>query len=198
MSYTQAERLALIRKNAEEGAKLRRALVDLHAERISDVAARMAAAIGGGHKILICGNGGSAADSSHLATELVVRLTAQRNRPALPAISLAADASAITAAGNDFGFESIFARQVEALGQKGDLLLALSTSGNSRNLLRAVEVARHKGMGVIALLGGAGGELADKVDHAVIVPSDSTARIQEEHHFILHTLVELVELDLFA
>ncbi len=198
MSLTDKERINLLRKKSDEALELRRQVIEDQSTAISALAARMAAVIGAGKKILVCGNGGSAADSSHLVTELVVRLSAERNRTALPALSLTADSAVLTAVGNDYGYERIFARQVEALGVKGDMLLVLSTSGNSRNVIRAIEVATKQTMITGALLGGEGGELKGKVDSPVIIPSESTQRIQEEHKFIIHLLVELVESDLFG
>lgn len=198
MSTSNEERLKLIRKAGDDGIKLRRTVIEEHAKAIGDLASRISAVIGGGHKVLVCGNGGSAADSSHLVAELVVRLTSQRNRTALPAISLTADSAIITATGNDYGYERIFARQVEALGAKGDMLLTLSTSGKSPNLLLAVEAAQKHKMITAGLLGGNGGHLLSRLDSAIVIPHDSTQRIQEEHKFLIHTLVELVEMDLFG
>ena len=198
MSLKPEERISFLKKSADDAISLRRTLIEDHLKSISDLAARMAAVIGGGRKILVCGNGGSAADSSHLVTELVVRLAASRNRTALPAISLAADSAVLTASGNDFGFDQVFARQVEALGGAGDMLLLLSTSGKSSNLLRAAETAIKRKLVVCALLGADGGDLLEFVEESVIVPSDSTQRIQEEQKFIIHALVELIESDLFG
>ena len=198
MSLKPEERISFIKKSAEDAISLRRLVIEDHVRSISDLAARMAAVIGGGRKILVCGNGGSAADSSHLVTELVVRLTSARNRTALPALSLASDAAVITASGNDFGFDQIFARQVEALGGAGDMLLLLSTSGKSANLLRAAETAVKKKLIVCALLGADGGDLAGVVEQSVIIPSDCIQRIQEEQKFVIHSLVELIETDLFG
>lgn len=149
-----------------------------------------------GGKLLLCGNGGSAADAQHLATECMVRLQAER-RP-IPALALTTDTSLLTAAGNDWGFETIFARQVEGLGQAGDVLLALSTSGNSRNVLRAVEVARCRNIRTIGLLGHDGGALRERVDLAVVVPSSNTQRIQEVHITIGHILCETLERQVVA
>ncbi|MFQ5608467.1 MAG: SIS domain-containing protein [Candidatus Zixiibacteriota bacterium] len=198
MSLTAQERLEYIKKQAESALALRREVAGELSGKISDIAARIAAVIGGGQKILACGNGGSAADSSHFVAELVVRLTARRNRTALPAIALTADTAVMTAAANDYGYERVFARQVEALGAKGDLLFALSTSGNSVNVLRAIETAQDKGMITVGLLGGNGGDMLAALDLAIVIPSASTQRIQEEHKFIIHTLVELIESDLFG
>jgi D-sedoheptulose 7-phosphate isomerase len=147
-------------------------------------------------KLLLCGNGGSAADCQHIAGELVNRLTADFPRPALPAIALTTDTSVLTAFANDFGFEGVFERQVQALGRPGDALLGISTSGSSINVLRAVAAARALGMHTMALT-GARGRLKDLVDIAIAVPSDSTQHIQEAHLTIEHLLCYLVERDLY-
>jgi phosphoheptose isomerase len=150
-----------------------------------------------GGKLLICGNGGSAADAQHWATEFVGRFLIPE-RPGYPAIALCADGSLMTAWANDFGFETVFARQVQALGQPWDVLICISTSGNSRNLVQACRAAAGKGMPIIGLLGNDGGALAALVDVPIIVPSHSTPRIQEVHLHILHTITELVENHLTA
>jgi D-sedoheptulose 7-phosphate isomerase len=136
-------------------------------------------ALKGGGKLLLFGNGGSAADAQHLATELTVRYV--RERAPIPAIALTTDTSALTAIGNDMGFDQLFARQVQALGRAGDLAIGISTSGRSRNVIRALEVARELGLGAAALTGGDGGSLPGLADPLVIVPSRTTARIQEMH-----------------
>lgn len=146
-----------------------------------------------GNKLLLCGNGGSAADCQHIATELMIRLSHHIQRPALPAIALTTDSSNLTAGGNDIGFENVFARNVEGLGVLGDVLLAISTSGNSPNVLKAVEMAQSKGMKVIGFLGGSGGKLKSLVDLPIVVPSSNTQRIQEGHITIAHIVCELVE-----
>jgi len=151
-----------------------------------------------GKKLLLCGNGGSAADCQHIATELMIRLSHHIQRPALPAIALTTDSSNLTAGGNDIGFENVFARNVEGLGIKGDVLLAISTSGNSPNVVKAVEMAQSKGMKVIGFLGGNGGKLKSVVDLPIVVPSSNTQRIQEGHITIAHIICELVEDKLFA
>ncbi len=144
--------------------------------------------------LFFCGNGGSAADAQHLATEYVVRY--MRNRTAYPAVALTTDTSLITAAGNDFGFDRIFSRQVEALAKPGDLLIIHSTSGNSPNLLRAAEAARDKRVAVLALTARGGGALAALADHTVVVPTQRTDRAQELHLCIQHIICDLVERDL--
>ncbi len=151
-----------------------------------------------GNKLLLCGNGGSAADCQHIATEFMIRLSHHIQRPALPAIALTTDSSNLTAAGNDIGFENVFARNVEGLGALGDVLLAISTSGNSPNIIKAVETAQAKGMKVIGLLGGSGGKIRPIVDLPIVVPSSNTQRIQEGHITIAHIICELVEDKLYG
>jgi D-sedoheptulose 7-phosphate isomerase len=144
-----------------------------------------------GNKLLVCGNGGSAADASHFATELVVRFA--RNRPAQPAICLASDSAIVTAAGNDYGFDEIFARQVTAFGATGDVLIALTTSGNSPNVKRALEEAKARKLKTIAFLGRDGASTIGIADVELLVKGESTARIQEAHQLLLHVLCEIVE-----
>lgn len=144
-----------------------------------------------GSKIFICGNGGSAADAQHFAAELTGRF--ERERRALPAVALTTDTSAITAIGNDYGFEFIFSRQLEALARPGDLLIGISTSGNSGNVLKAVSYAKANQIKTIGLLGRDGGQLAKAVDVAVVVPSERTARIQEMHILIVHIWCEMLD-----
>jgi D-sedoheptulose 7-phosphate isomerase len=151
-----------------------------------------------GNKLLLCGNGGSAADCQHIATELMIRLSHHIKRPALPAIALTTDTSNLTAGGNDIGFENVFARNVEGLGNKGDVLLAISTSGNSSNVIKAVDMAHKKGMKVIGFLGGNGGKLKDLVDLPIIIPSSNVQRIQEGHITVAHIICELVEHKLYG
>lgn len=150
-----------------------------------------------GKKMLICGNGGSAADCQHIATEFMIRLSHDIQRPALPAIALTTDSSNLTAGGNDIGFDNVFARNVEGLGSEGDVLLAISTSGNSPNVIKAAEMARMKGMNVIGFLGGTGGKLKPLVDVAVVIPSSNVQRIQEGHITAAHILCEGVEGSLY-
>jgi len=150
------------------------------------------------HKLLLCGNGGSAADCQHIATELMIRLSHHIQRPALPAIALTTDTSNLTAGGNDIGFENVFARNVEGLGNKGDVLLAISTSGNSPNVINAVEIAHKKGMKVVGFLGGNGGKLKAIVDLPIIIPSSNVQRIQEGQITVAHIICELVEDKLYG
>jgi D-sedoheptulose 7-phosphate isomerase len=144
-----------------------------------------------GNKLLVCGNGGSATDASHFATELVVRFA--KNRRPLPAICLTSDSGILTAAANDYGFDEIFARQVEALAQSGDVLICLTTSGNSKNLIRALEKAKARKLKTIAFLGRDGGSTIGIADLDVLIKSDSTARVQEAHQLLLHVLCEVIE-----
>ena len=144
-----------------------------------------------GHKLLVCGNGGSAAEASHFATEFVVRFI--KDRPAYPAICLNADGGLLTAAGNDYGFDEVFSRQVAAFGQRGDVLICLTTSGKSPNIHRAVEEAKQRGVTTITLLGRAGGPMLGASDIELIVRGESTARIQEGQMLLLHVLCEAVE-----
>ncbi len=157
----------------------------------------LADALGQGGKVLLCGNGGSAADAQHIAAELVIRYRGQVQRPALPAIALTVDPSLMTAGGNDIGFENVFARSVEALGCRGDVLVAISTSGKSENVRRAAEQARMQGVIVIGLFGGDGGTIAPLCDDAVIVPSSVTAHIQECHIMIGHIWCSIIEAQLY-
>jgi D-sedoheptulose 7-phosphate isomerase len=149
------------------------------------------AAILRGQKILIAGNGGSAADAQHIAAEFVGRY--EKDRPSMPAIALTVDTSALTAISNDFGFEAIFSRQIEGLGQKGDVFIGISTSGNSKNIVKAVQTARQKGLNIILFLGKDGGILRGQGDVELIVPSERTARIQEMHILIGHIICSFVE-----
>ncbi len=188
----------LIADAADESSKLRRLVAESLSKPLIELAETISGVIGSGGKLLICGNGGSAGDSSHMATELIVRLTSERNRQALPAIALTADTSILTACGNDYGFDQIFARQVQGLGKPGDALILISTSGNSPNLIKAAEAARELNILTVGLLGGTGGKLLPFCDKKLIVPHRSTQRIQEEHIFLIHLLVELIESDLCA
>ncbi|MGB6483349.1 MAG: SIS domain-containing protein [Candidatus Acidiferrales bacterium] len=180
-----------IREQLRESAKVKESFPDELLEKIARCAEVSASAIKGGHKIVFFGNGGSAADAQHLAAELVVRL--ERERPGLPAISLATNTSVLTAAGNDLGFERIFSRQIESLVSADDVLVALSTSGNSANVLNGVDAGRARRAFVVGLTGETGGKLAGKVDLLLNVPSRNAQRIQEAHITIGHIVCALVE-----
>lgn len=177
------------------------AAIEIHKQAINSIAdlepelktviSAVATAVKAGHTVFSCGNGGSAADAQHFATELTGRY--ETDRRGYPAISLTTDSSALTSIGNDFGFEHIFSRQLDALGKQGDILIGISTSGNSKNVCEAVKVAKDKGILTIGLLGRNGGELAALVDHAIVIPVQSTPRIQEAHILILHLICEAFE-----
>lgn len=165
----------------------------LSEEKIIDaVGALIVRALKSGRKILSCGNGGSACVAEHFTEELMGRF--RLDRAPLPAISLTLSSALITCVANDYSFGDIFSRQVQALAQSGDILIVFSTSGNSPNIIRAIEVAREKGVTTVGLLGRSGGLAADSVDYSVVVKSDSTARIQEVHTFLIHHFCEMVEI----
>ena len=165
-------------------------LFDLDAQ-VAKAADLIEESLRAGNKLLVCGNGGSAADASHFATEFVVRFT--KDRPAYPAICLSGDGGLLTAAGNDYGFDEVFARQVAAFGLEGDVLICLTTSGKSRNVERALEEAKAHKLKTIAFLGRDGGSTIGMADVDLLVHSDSTARIQEAHQLLLHVLCETIE-----
>ena len=150
-------------------------------------------AIQEGNKLMLCGNGGSAADAQHLAAEMLVRLRPNNNREGIPAIALAQDTSTITACGNDFGYDQLFERLVQTLGHKGDILIAITTSGNSKNIIAAMRAAKKMGILVFGFLGSKGGEALKYCDEAFVVPSNNTGRIQESHITAGHALMELIE-----
>lgn len=178
-----------------ESAETKRILQELSLE-IEKAARLLTDAIKNSRKILLAGNGGSAEMSAHIAAEFVGRYKMERK--ALPAIALTTDLAAITAIGNDYGFDRVFERQLEALGREGDVFIALTTSGNSKNLIKAVEKAKELNIQVIGLLGKDGGKMKNTSKVEIIVPSDNTPRIQEAHLMILHIICELVEKELFG
>ncbi|TKB86665.1 MAG: D-sedoheptulose 7-phosphate isomerase [Nitrospira sp.] len=178
-------------KAFDDSAEIKRRFARDHADRIVQVAQLIGGTFQAGHKVLLFGNGGSSTDAAHIAAEFVGRY--KRERAPLPAIALATDIAAITCIANDYGFEELFARQVRAHGQRGDVAIAISTSGNSPNVLKGVEAAKALGLTTIAWTGGTGGKLADMVDYAFVVPSTLTARIQESHITLGHVLCELIE-----
>ena len=192
------DRTKFIRESLEESAATKKAILNSCFEDISRAVTIVRDALKKDSKILFCGNGGSAADSQHIATEFTIRLNHDIKRKGLPAIALTTDTSALTAGGNDIGFENTFARLVEALGRKGDVLVGISTSGNSSNILLAADKAHENGMTVIGFLGKDGGKLKNKCDLPIIVPSHNTQRIQEGHITIGHIISELVEMELFG
>jgi D-sedoheptulose 7-phosphate isomerase len=180
-----------IRRQLVESARVKQAFSDALVARIADFAQRSAEAIRRGGKLVFFGNGGSAADAQHLAAELVVRLRTER--PGLPALALTTNTSVLTAAGNDYGFERIFSRQIESLVGPHDVVVALSTSGTSPNIIKGMETARTRGSFLVALTGETGGALASKVDILLDVPSRDPQRIQESHITIGHIVCSLIE-----
>ena len=198
MEPSTNEKVDLIQKEIQESVELKNKVREELSERIIEVAHALVKCIKDGGKILLCGNGGSAADAQHFAGELVVRLSSDYTRSALPAITLSSNDYVLTACANDFGFEQVFSRQIEALGKPEDVLFCISTSGNSPNLLVAAEKAKDKKMKTVGLLGSDGGKLKDLSDLSIVVPSVNTPRIQETHICICHILCELVEKELFG
>ncbi|HQU14913.1 MAG: phosphoheptose isomerase [Chromatiales bacterium 21-64-14] len=191
--------LGYIRQNFEESIAVKRQALEAVATAIARAAETITTGLLDGHKVLACGNGGSAADAQHFAAEMLNRYEIQR--PGLPAVALTTDSSTLTSIANDESFDEIFAKQVQALGQPGDVLLAISTSGNSRNILRAAQAAHDRDMVVIALNGRDGGSLAtvlEERDVEIRVPGTSTARIQEVHILIVHCLCDLVDRQLLG
>ena len=185
------DEVKIIIAELEEGITARRRLLESCLEQIVDVARLIRGALQSGNKVLLCGNGGSAADAQHIAAELVGRF--RRERRSLPAIALTTDSSILTAVSNDYGFEQIFARQVEALVQPGDVVVGISTSGHSANVLKAMMTARERGALTAGLTGSNGIRLASICDASVMVPSNNVARVQEIHIAIGHLLCELIE-----
>jgi len=181
----------LLLQHVEEAIELKRTFFVQEAGHIVAQAADMAERLKRGCKVLVCGNGGSAADAQHFAAELAGRYVKERR--ALAGIALTVDTSALTAIGNDYGFDHVFSRQVEALGRPGDILVGISTSGNSPNVILAVEAAKALGMRTLGLLGRDGGKLKDLVDDALVVPSKVTARIQEVHLMTYHFWCEAID-----
>jgi D-sedoheptulose 7-phosphate isomerase len=195
MTLSRDAALELLRQQLEESCKVKRSFSAELLGAIWSLAQKTAHACKKGNKVLLMGNGGSAADAQHIAAELVGRFRLQRK--ALPAIALTTDSSILTAVSNDFGFAECFARQVEALAAAGDIVIAISTSGRSANIVRAVESARAIGCYVAAFTGRTGGDLAGKIDALLAVPSEETPRIQEAHSLIGHMYCDLVERELF-
>ena len=188
-----------IQKQFFDSADLKYAAAEILAKPIADAVNAVVGCITAGGKVMACGNGGSASDAQHFAAEFVGRF--ERERPGLAAIALTTDSSILTAVGNDYDFNSIFSKQVQALGSPGDVLIAISTSGNSANVLAAVEAARAKEMTVIALTGRGGGKLRERLgetDVHICVPHERTARIQEVHILALHCLCDAVDLQLLG
>ena len=182
----------IIKQNMQEQIQLlQKTMATDYAAMIQEAAECILQAMHTGHKLLIAGNGGSAADAQHMAAELVVRF--EKDRDGLPAMALTTDSSILSAGGNDYGFDAVYERQIQALGFEGDVFLAISTSGNSENILRAIYMAKTKNMKVIGMTGKNGGKMKTLCDILLCVPHDRTARIQEVHEHTKHTLCQLIE-----
>jgi len=191
--------LERIRYNFQASIETKQKALETLPEMIQAAGEAMVTALLDGHKILCCGNGGSAADSQHFSAEMLNRF--ERERPSLPAIALTTDTSTLTSIANDYHYNEIFSKQIRALGQTGDILLAISTSGNSSNLIQAIEAAHDRGMKIIAITGKEGGEMASQLhmeDIEIRVPSTSTPRIQETHILIIHSLCDFIDHHLFG
>jgi D-sedoheptulose 7-phosphate isomerase len=186
-----------IEESLNESADVKKLILEKCSDDINSVADILIKVVREGKKVMFIGNGGSAADSQHLATEFMIRLSHDLNRPAMGAIALTTDTSNLTAGGNDIGFENVFARNVEGLGQEGDALICISTSGNSPNILKAVAKAKKKKIITIGLLGKDGGKLIKECDYKILIPSDNTQRIQEGHITVGHILCEIAEREVY-
>ncbi len=198
LPLTLVYRQKFIQDSLSESAETKKRIAAQCTNDIIDAIDIIIGALNNKKKILLCGNGGSAADAQHLATEFVIRLNPKIQRPGIPAISLSTDVSNLTAGANDFGYDNVFARSVEALGNEGDVLIGISTSGNSESVNRAFVKAREKGMKSIGFLGKDGGKSKDLCDLPIIVPSTDTQRIQEGHITIGHIIFQEVEQEIFG
>lgn len=198
LPLTLVYRQKFILDSLKESAELKQRIADQCVPQILKAIDLMINALNNKKKILLCGNGGSAADAQHLATEFVIRLSPKIQRPGLPALALTTDTSTLTAGANDLGYENVFARTVEALGNEGDILIGISTSGNSESVNRAFQKAKGMKMVTIGLLGKDGGKSKDLVDLAIIVPSDDTQRIQEGQIAVGHIIFQEVEQEMFG
>lgn len=187
--------ISLILDYVQDGARLRQSVLEQNVETIRDIALEMSVSLVKGGKILFCGNGGSAADAQHLAAEFVNRF--QLERPPLPALALTTDTSVLTAIGNDYGFEQVFSKQVQALAEEGDVLVGISTSGQSPNVLAAIQAASERGVKIAGLLGKDGGDILPLCKHSLVVADERTPLIQEIHIAAGHLLCRLVDYYLF-
>ncbi len=185
----------IIQKALRESIEVKENFIKENTTKITFFAEKIALALTSDRKLLLCGNGGSAADAQHIAAEFINRY--ELERPPLPAIALTTDTSILTSVGNDYSFNEVFSKQIKALGVEGDVLLAISTSGNSTNIIEAVKVAKSLGIFTVGLTGGEGGQLANLVDLSLVVKSSVTGRIQETHILLGHIICELVDYILF-
>jgi D-sedoheptulose 7-phosphate isomerase len=198
MSDTNAGYVDQLRVIFDESIRLKQHVLESRDAEIIRIASAVAASLSTGNKVLLCGNGGSAADAQHLAAELLVRLRPGIDRRGLPAIALVMDPSSVTACSNDYSFEVHFERMARALGESGDVLVGITTSGRSQNVVRALRAGREIGMTTVGLLGGDGGDALAACDFAVVVPSTDPGRVQESHITIGHAVMQLVEEMLIA
>ena len=194
MSDIKTMLLVQIKEELQASIEVKKAVIEQNVGVIGEIVEAVSGCLKNGHKLLFFGNGGSAADSQHIAAEFVSKFNIDRQ--ALPAIALTVDTSILTSCANDYHFDRVFARQVEALGQEGDIAIGISTSGNSPNVLNAMEEARRKGLRTIAFTGETGGKLKEQVDICLRVPSKITARIQEAHITVAHILCNIIEKEL--
>jgi D-sedoheptulose 7-phosphate isomerase len=185
-----------IKAELEEGVRVKQRVIDEQVFVLEEILQILLQTLRAGNKIILFGNGGSAADSQHIAAELISKF--RRDRSALPAIALTTDTSILTSIANDFSFDYVFSRQIEGLGEKGDVALGISTSGNSQNVIHALRIAKEMGMTTIGFTGAEGGALKDHVDICFHAPSQNTPRIQEVHIAVAHALCELIEQELFS
>jgi D-sedoheptulose 7-phosphate isomerase len=197
-SDPRAVREGFIQNELASSAAIKTRIAEQCAEAIGAAVDVLIAALTRGNKILLCGNGGSAADCQHLATELVIRMNPAIKRPGIPAIALSTDSSMLTAGANDIGYDNVFARAVDALGREGDVLLGISTSGNSASVNNALRLARTRGLATIGFVGRGGGAMKDLLDIAIVVPSNDTQRIQEGHITIGHIICALLEREMYG
>ncbi len=181
-----------VKETFEESLSAKKRFLDEYLDQVIEACSIISSAIQSEHKLLICGNGGSAADSQHMAAEMVGRMLIERNP--LPALSLTTDTSNLTAIANDYSFDAVFEKQVQGIGRPGDVLLAISTSGNSKNVIRAAEAAKAKGMKVVSMTGGTGGKLREISDlNLNVAGGKNSSRVQETHIFIVHSLVDVMD-----
>ena len=192
------DRKKFIEESLNESAATKKLMLEKNFEELNEVADVLIGVVKTGRKIMFVGNGGSAADSQHLATEFIIRLSHDLERPSIGAIALTTDTSMLTAGGNDIGFENVFARNIEGIGNEGDALVCISTSGNSPNILKAVEKAKEKKIITIGFLGKDGGKLIKECEYTVLIPSDNTQRIQEGHITAGHIICEIVEREIYS
>lgn len=193
--------LDIVKSQIQDSIKAKQYLLESQTQIIQSGGLILAQSLADGNKILFCGNGGSAADAQHIAAELLIRYKSGNDRPALPALSLSSDASTVTACANDYGYEQLFSRQVEGLGKPGDVLVAITTSGNSPNIYKAIEIAHEKKIKIILLTGATGGKILESqkniIDTAICVNAEETARIQECHILIGHIFCSIIEKKLY-